>query len=55
MREQRPDEDRKDYMLLVAAEYIRKHWSEGIIRYDAEECDGWCVAEDCESASDSEE
>ena len=55
MREQRPDEDRRDYMLLVAAEYIRDNWPDGIIFYDDVDCDGYCVADDCLSASESTE
>ena len=50
MREQGKDEDRKDYMLMVAAEYIREHCPGGMIFYDDAECDGYCVADDCESA-----
>ena len=53
MREQHKGEDRKDYMLLVAAEYIRENWPDGMIFYDDAECDGYCVADDCESVSDS--
>ena len=49
MREQGKDENRKDYMLMVAAEYIREHCPEGIIFYDDADCDGYCVADDCET------
>jgi len=55
MREQREDEDRRDYMLLVAAEYIEQHCPEGTTKYDDADCDGYCVAEDCRIASESEE
>ena len=51
MREQGKDEDRKDYMLMVAAEYIREHCPEGIIFYDDADCDGYCVADDCEAVA----
>ena len=49
MREQGKDENRKDYMLMVAAEYIREHCPEGMIFYDDADCDGYCVADDCEA------
>ena len=55
IREQRKGEDRRDYMLTVAAAYIRQHCTDGIIWFDEAECDGYCVADDCESASNSEE
>ena len=51
MREQGKDEDRRDYMLKIAAEYIREHCPDGDIYYDDAECDGYCVADDCISAS----
>jgi hypothetical protein len=53
MRSQHKDEDRKDYMLLVAAEYIRENCPDGMIFYDDAECDGGCVSDDCYVASDS--
>lgn len=54
MREQYVDEDRRDYMLLVAAKYIREFYPDGTIKYDDAEYDAYCIAEDCESASRSE-
>ena len=55
MREQEPDEDRRDYMLKVAAEYIREHYPDGDIFYDDARCDGYCLADDCISASGGED
>lgn len=40
-------------MLQVAADYIRKHYPDGMIHYDGADCDGYCVADDCEIASAS--
>lgn len=39
-------------MLRIAAKYIRDYYPDGIIHYDEAECDGYCVADDCESAAD---
>lgn len=39
-------------MLKVAAEYIRDTWPDGIAHYDGTDCDGYCVADDCESAAE---
>lgn len=39
-------------MLGVAAEYILKHWPEGMVFYDEADCDGYCVAEDCKTAAE---
>lgn len=50
IRNQKKDEDRRDYMLKVAAGYIRDVWPDGEIFYDESTCDGYCVADDCESA-----
>ena len=54
-REQLAGEDRKDYMLKVAAEYIEQFYPDGIIFYDDAECDGYCVANDCITAADEDE
>lgn len=54
MREQKVGEKRKDYLLLVAAEYIRENYPEGSLFYDDSDCDGYCIAEECEDASESE-
>lgn len=43
-------ETRPEYMLRVAAAYIRKHWLDGEIQYDGTTCDGYCVADDCDAA-----
>jgi len=51
--QQGKDEDRKDFMLRVASEYIRKNCLNGKIIYDDAWCDGNCVAIDCEEASDA--
>lgn len=45
-----PGESRPAYMLRVAAAFIREHCPEGVIYFDEAECDGYCVADDCESA-----
>lgn len=45
---QRQDEPRVEYMLKVAAAYIRKHCPDEKIFYDDAECDGYCVAAECE-------
>ena len=50
--EQKNGEDRKSFMLRVAAEYITLHWPEGLVMYDGAECDGYCVADDCLSAAE---
>lgn len=46
-----PGESRPHYMLRVAAAFIREHCSEDLIIFDEAECDGYCVADDCESAA----
>jgi len=46
-----PGESRAHYMLRVAAAFIREHCPEGVIIFDEAECDGYCVANDCESAA----
>jgi hypothetical protein len=40
-------------MLTVAAQYIRDHDPSGLIKYDEAMCDGYCVADDCETAAES--
>ena len=50
--EQKNGEDRKSFMLRVAAVYIALHWPEGLVMYDGAECDGYCVADDCLSAAE---
>ncbi len=39
-------------MLRKAAKYIRDNDPEGIIHYDEADCDGYCVADDCEIAAE---
>lgn len=39
-------------MLRIAAEYIKQHCPDGDIFYDEADCDGYCVAADCEIAAD---
>ncbi len=39
-------------MLKIAAEYIRNNWPEAMVFYDEAECDGYCVADDCETAAE---
>lgn len=39
-------------MLKVAAEYIRNHYPDGMAFYDEADCDGYCVADDCESSAE---
>lgn len=46
------NEPRAAYMLRVAAWYIRDKYPDGIVYYDDAECDGYCVADDCESAAE---
>lgn len=40
-------------MLKVAAKYIKESGTELEIHYDEADCDGHCVAEDCENAADA--
>ena len=47
------DIDRAIKMLEVAAEYIDKTDPYGLIHYDDADCDGGCVAEDCNSIAES--
>lgn len=44
-------EHRAIQMLLLASEYIKKHAPEETINYDETQCDGRCLAEDCENAA----
>ena len=39
-------------MLRIAAEVIREHASEATHFYDEADCDGYCIADDCESAAE---
>ena len=39
-------------MLRIAALIIREHASTVEHFYDETTCDGWCVADDCESAAE---
>ena len=42
--------NRAKEMLQIAADYIRKFYPKGVANYDETECDGYCVADDCEIA-----
>lgn len=39
---------RAKMLMLLAAEYIRKHAPDGTVHYDEADCDGSCLAEDLE-------
>jgi hypothetical protein len=39
-------------MLRIAAALIRQHAPEALYFYDNAYCDGYCIADDCESAAD---
>ncbi len=45
-------ENRAKFMLRVAAQYIRTFCPDETIHYDEADCDGYCVADDCESAGE---
>lgn len=45
--------ERARQLLKLAAKYIRKYKDDGIIFYDETECDGACLADDCEAAAES--
>ncbi len=45
------DIERARYILKVAAKYIRLHCPYDLIAYDEADCDGMCLAEDCETAA----
>lgn len=40
-------------LLRLAAQYIRENCPDELIEYDEAECDGECLALDCESAADA--
>jgi hypothetical protein len=46
--------ERKNYLLRIAARYIREHAPEETIFYDGTDCDGACLADECECAADME-
>jgi len=46
-----PNEPREAFLLRVAAFYIRNEYAGGTIFYDEAECDGLCVADECEAAA----
>jgi len=50
---QRMEIPRAAMMLRIAAQYINEYCPHEMIRYDEAECDGYCVADDCESVADS--
>lgn len=39
-------------MLRIAAKIIRNEANNAVVNYDGADCDGWCVADDCETAAD---
>lgn len=43
-------ETRESYIMRVASAYIREHCPEMTINYDGTTCDGYCVADDLDSA-----
>lgn len=45
--------ERAQQLLKIAAKYIRKYKDDGIIVYDDAECDGACLADDCEFAAEN--
>lgn len=49
------DLDRAMEMLRIAAKYIRKYHDDGILVYDGADCDGACIADDCEIAAEAME
>lgn len=46
------DIDRAVEMLTIAAKIIRDHAPEAYAHYDEADCDGYCVADDCEIAAE---
>lgn len=52
MRHQLPGEPRKDYLLRVAASFIKENCPNTLVYFDEAECDGTCLAEDCLNAID---
>ena len=40
-------------MLQIAANYIRQFYPDGVLHYDDADCDGYCIADDCEIAAES--
>lgn len=45
------DADRAAQMLRIAAAYIREFCPDRMAHYDEADCDGYCVADDCETAA----
>ena len=54
LREQAIGEDRINYLLYVAAEYISEHCPDGSIFYDDAECDGYCLSDELMAEVDEE-
>lgn len=44
--------ERASFMLRIAAIYIRKHCPDELYHYDEADCDGGCVADDCDAAAE---
>jgi hypothetical protein len=53
MIEQGKTESRAEYVMRVAAAYIRQHCPDMTIEYDGTSCDGYCIADDLDSARES--
>lgn len=45
------DLERAIEMLNIAAAYIREHAPDYVSFYDGTDCDGYCIADDCEIAA----
>ncbi|QDP54196.1 MAG: hypothetical protein GOVbin4685_56 [Prokaryotic dsDNA virus sp.] len=43
--------ERATEMLFIAAKVIRENCPDAMHFYDNAECDGYCIADDCESAA----
>ena len=48
----RDNESRQSYLCRVAAAYIREYCPDGVAEFDEAVCDGYCLADDLESAAD---
>lgn len=44
--------ERASFMLRIAAIYIRKYCPDELYHYDEANCDGGCVADDCDAAAE---
>jgi len=39
-------------MLMLASNFIREHCPDSLVEYDDAVCDGYCLADDCETATE---